>query len=150
MKLSDNFYLKEFVRSHTASRMGLNNSPGSEEIANMKALCVNILQPLRIKYGKEIRIASGYRSATLNSIIGGAQHSQHMKGEAADIDTVKDNKYLFELLFDMEFDQLIWEFGDIEPDWIHVSYVTYRDNRKQILRAYRDQYGTHYSPYIVG
>ena len=73
-----------------------------------------------------------------------------MKGEAADIDTVHDNTHLFELLMNMEFDQMIWEFGDMTPEWIHVSYVTDRDNRKQILRAYRDQYGVHYSPYIAG
>ena len=145
MKLSDNFYLKEFTRSATASRLGLNNSPGADEIHNILTLCQKVLQPLRDKYGKQIRIASGYRCLSLNSIIGGARNSQHMKGEAADIDTVNDNVYLFEQLSGMDFDQLIWEFGDQSPEWIHVSYS--KENRHEILRARYSQYGVQYSNY---
>lgn len=139
MELSKNFHLSEFVKSPTAKRNGIDNTPGEKEIANLEALCVNVLQPLRNEYEESITIAAGFRSHILNGFVGGATNSQHEKGEAADIDTVEDNDILFHYIKDaLEFDQLIWEFGNNEkPDWVHVSYRATGNNRKQILRASR-------------
>ena len=148
MNLSKDFVLEEFIRSVTATRLGLDNSVTPDIIQNLTNLCVNVLQPLRDWYGKPIRIASGYRCQALNAYIGGSLNSQHMVGQAADIDTIEDNVKLFDhILQGLPYDQLIWEFGLKVPAWIHVSFNVYK-NRKQILRAYRDENGVHYSPFI--
>ena len=149
MKLSDNFWLLEFQRSQQATRLGINNIIPEELIPSIRYLAQTTLQPLRNIYGNPIRIGSGYRCGALNSYVGGSVNSQHMIGEAADIDTVHDNLTLFRMIIDnkIPFDQLIWEFGDEKPEWVHVS-CRMKDNRKQILRAYRDKYGAHYSPFI--
>ncbi len=133
MKLSDHFYLSEFTRSQTASRKGIDNIPTAEDTQNMKLVCEKILEPLREKYGKPIYVSSGYRSSALNFAIGGSTSSQHMSGEAVDIDSAYDNKILFDLIkSNLEFDQLIWEYGtEIAPAWVHVSYKNV--NRNQII-----------------
>ena len=144
MKLSKNFYLYEFERSMTAIRMEMDNSVPEHLIPNGILLCENVLQPLRDKYGKSIYIASGYRCPSLNSYIGGAAFSQHKRFEAADIDTERDNLKLFNMIVEnkLPFDQLIWEFGDERPEWIHVSYTS--DPRGEILRASKVDGRTHY------
>ena len=148
MDLTANFTLEEFTKSTTAIRMGIDNSVTPEIIHNLQDLCIDVLQPLREWYGKPIRIASGYRSPALNSYIGGAGKSQHMKGEAADIDTLEDNCMLFDhILQALPYDQIIWEFGKKVPAWIHVSFRRNK-NRYKVLKAYRDEYGVHYSPFI--
>ena len=87
-----------------------------------------------------IRITSGYRSPQLNRAIKGSRNSAHKRGEASDIIIVRDGKMDNKLIFDavieldLEFDQMIWEFGG---KWIHISYVK-NNNRKQILEAYKD------------
>ena len=86
MKLSDNFSLKEMIKSQTALRKDIDNEPGEEEIENLKLLCENVLQPVREYYGKAVRVNSGYRSPELNSAIGGSKTSDHCKGMAADIE----------------------------------------------------------------
>jgi hypothetical protein len=91
-------------------------------------------------------VHSGYRSPEVNAFEHGAPDSQHMKGEAADIVTPKAN--LFDvarwIVCNEEFDQLILEFIDPsghKSGWLHVSWVSYRPLRKQILRAKRDAAG---------
>ena len=145
MKLSKNFDLSEFTKSNTASRLGLNNIPNSDHTANLKRLCENVLQPLRDALSHSVSISSGYRGEALNSAIGGSSNSDHCKGMAADLDNDKygrevDNTAIFHYIKDyLEFDQLIWEFGNyIKPDWVHVSYRSKEENRKQVLVAYKD------------
>ena len=90
-----------------------------------------VLDPAREEFGQPIKVTSGFRSEELNKKIGGAKNSQHMFGEAADIQC-SDNKKLFRILADMEFDQLIYEFGtDDQPAWVHVSYSR-KKNRNQL------------------
>ena len=128
--LSKNFTLSELVRTNAP----IPNVPSAEEIANLKELVVNVLQPAREIYGKSITITSGYRSAEVNRRVGGATNSQHTKGEAVDI-KCEDNSELFNIIRQLDFDQLLWEFGnDIQPQWIHVSYKK-NGNRKDILKA---------------
>lgn len=141
MKLSNNFTLSEFTKSRTALKLGINNTPDTDQTGALLYLVRNILQPLRDKYGKSIRINSGFRNRQLNFEIGGAPTSQHQKGEAADIDTANDNIELFHLIKDnFTFDQLILEYvDDNKPAWLHVS-LKVNDNRNEILIKTKDAY----------
>ena len=93
MKLSANFQLSELVKSQTAERKGIPNNPSPSHIDNLKALCVNVLQPIRYHFDSPVLISSGYRSAELCIAIGSKPTSQHSEGKAADIEVVGvDNK----------------------------------------------------------
>ena len=101
-------------------------------------------------------MSSGYRSAELNTAIGGSSRSQHVEGRALDLDADVfgqcTNSQIFQyILNNLTFDQLIWEFGDEDnPDWVHVSYVYGGDNRGRCLKAVRDDKGkTYYEPILT-
>lgn len=131
MNLSDNFTLAELVASQTAHRFGIDNTPPDDVVENLRALCVNVLQPLRERLGAPIVISSGYRCPALNEKIGGARASQHTRGQAADIivtgrSPVEVAGYIAES--DLPFDQVIYE-----GTWTHVSYSAER--RGSILTA---------------
>ena len=160
MQLSKNLSLSEVTRSETAKRRGISNMPTPEHIENFKKLAENVFQPIRDHFGVPIRISSGNRSEALNKAIGGAgkmvngkyvPSSQHCTGEAIDIDmdgTSITNKQIFDYIKEnLEFDQLIWEFGtDANPDWVHVSYESTGKQRKQILKAIKKGKATSYLP----
>jgi hypothetical protein len=145
MKLSNNFYLSEMLKSNTANRKGIEEQyePSSEVIINLTKLCKNILQPIRDSLETAIRVTSGYRCNKLNKTIGGSSKSQHTKGEAADIELwirgQEKNAILLDKILELSvndkisFDQLIIEYPDKNdvPQWIHISYS---DNpRGQVL-----------------
>lgn len=135
MKLSDNVTLKEFIFSATAIRKGIYNGMNAVETKKAIDLCVNCFEPIRKKVGGPIKINSGFRCQRLNSIIGkSSKTSQHLKGEAMDLNL--QDRELFEWIIDnVEFDQLIYEYGDDEaPDWIHISFRAEK-NRKQVIRT---------------
>lgn len=148
MMLSKNLSLAEVMKSATAIKHGIANEPSSKHLTNLKAVATNIFQPCRDYFGKPLAVTSGYRSEALNDLIGGSKRSQHSKGEALDLDAQVyggfTNAELFHYIKDnLDFDQLIWEFGtDEEPDWIHCSYTT--ENRGEVLIAYRDNGKTRY------
>lgn len=150
--ISEHITYKEATTSNKAKQLGISNTPNEKELRAMKLLADKVFEPLRKWYGKPIQVTSFFRSAKINEAIGGVQKkntiSQHVKGEAIDIDTVSDNKKLFDYIKDnLTFDQLIWEYGtDANPDWVHVSYSEIR-NRKQVLRAVRKNGKTVYLPY---
>lgn len=126
------FTNNELTDSETAKRLGIKNEPTKEQWLSLFAIRDNVLNPLREKFGKPIRITSGYRSPELNKAVGSKNpKSQHTKGEAVDITAVNkvDNKELFELCKTLDFDQLIDESN---LTWIHISYKV--PNRKQILK----------------
>ena len=152
MKLSANFSVGELTRSQTATRKGIDNSPNDEQLANLKALCENVLQPIRDYFGKPVRISSGLRVPELNAAIGGSTTSDHCKGMAADIEIPNvDNKELAEWIgANLEFRQLILEFYTGEPDsgWVHVSY-NYDDNKQQVLTATKQNGKTVYLAGLV-
>ena len=138
MQLSKNLSLTEMISSESAKRKGISNQPTEEHINNMKLLAEKVFQPIRDHFGVPINISSGYRSKELNKAIGGSQTSQHSKGQAMDIDmdgSGISNKQIFDWIkSNLEFDQLIWEFGTkANPDWVHVSYSPTGVQRKQIL-----------------
>jgi len=137
MKLTQHFSLEEMTKSQTASRKGIDNTAPPEVVENLKALCENVLEKIRINFGKPLSINSGYRGPKLNKAIGGAKNSQHMTGQAVDIEMVgMDNKILFCWIKDnLEFDQLILEYykpGIPDSGWVHVSWNS-NGNRKQVL-----------------
>ena len=135
--ISKHITLKEATYSATGEAKKIDNSPTAEHLASMKLLAEKVFEPVREWYGKPIKINSFYRSKALNlAIPGSSLTSQHSKGEAMDMDTASDNKKIFEYIKNnLDFDQMIWEFGTTEnPDWVHVSYKA-SGNRKQILRA---------------
>lgn len=151
--ISNNITWAEATKSNTAIKRGIDNSPDEEQLARMKKLAENIFQPLREHFGVSIGISSFFRSAELNQAIGGAKSSQHMTGEAMDIDADIYGKLTNKVIFDwivenVDFDTIIWEFGNNdEPAWVHVSYVE-GNNRKRKLKAYKDANGkTQYSYY---
>jgi hypothetical protein len=145
MKLTAHFDLSEFTRSESAKREGLDNTPTSEHLENIKILCEKVLEPIRLRYGS-INISSGYRGKMLNHFIGGSVNSDHCLGRAADIDmddsgTGVTNKEIFEYIKDnLEFDQLINEFNYA---WVHVGYRQ-GANRKQVLKAVKEKGKTVY------
>ena len=152
MQLSKNLALAEVMRSETAKRKGISNMPTPEHIENFKLLAEKVFQPIREHFGIPIILSSGYRSKALNTAVGGALSSQHCTGEAIDIDmdgTTIKNADVFNFIKDnLNFDQLIWEFGTNDnPDWVHVSYESTGKQRKQILKAVKSGKGTSYVPY---
>jgi zinc D-Ala-D-Ala carboxypeptidase len=147
MKLSKNLSLAEVTKSTTASRLGINNTPDDWTIENLRAVAESIFQPLRDSFGVPIFVSSGYRSAELNKAIGGSKRSQHVQGRALDLDADVFGSCTNAQIFDyirknLEFDQLIWEFGtEDNPDWVHVSFVRDGNNRGRCLKACRDDKG---------
>lgn len=126
------FTIKELCKSSTAIQKRIDNTPNSEIVNNLKQLVDQVLDPLRKRYGKPIKINSGYRCEQLNKAVKGAVNSQHIKGLAADITagSVEENKILFQLVqeLNLPFDQLIDEKNF---SWIHVSVSN--KPRKQVL-----------------
>jgi hypothetical protein len=138
-QLSKHFSLQEMINSGTASRLGLDNTPNEEQIENLKALCENILEPLREYYeSRPIMITSGFRSPQLSKAIGSSENSQHCKGEAVDFEIPGfDNRQVAaHIKNNFDFDQLISEYyedGIPDSGWIHVSFKRDGTNRKQSL-----------------
>ncbi len=146
MKLSDHVTRAEFEHSPTAVKHGISNEMSLEQIERAKLVCVNCFEPIRAYLKKPIRVNSGFRSLLLNKKIGGSKTSQHCKGEALDLDLHDRN--LFNWIIDnVDFDQLIYEFGtDTEANWFHISYSKGK-NRKQVLRALKRAGKTVYITY---
>jgi zinc D-Ala-D-Ala carboxypeptidase len=126
VRISKNFALSEMVKSATAERLGVDNSPSLIHLVNLTHLAIHILQPVRDKFGV-ITINSGYRSPALNAKVGGSKTSQHCNGQAGDFESFSTaNPDLARWIAkNLDFDQLILEFYDgKDPNsgWIHCSY----------------------------
>jgi len=122
-KLTEHFSLEEMTFSETAVRHGLDNRPNARNVQNLTELCEELLEPIRELAGGPINVTSGFRSPSVNSVVGGSINSQHMSGEAADINCPLLNpRALFERNrnSDVNFDQLI---NDVSS-WVHVSFVS--------------------------
>lgn len=127
------FTIKELCKSQTANAKGIKNEPTKDIEENLIALVDNVLDPVREWYGKPIYVNSGYRCPELNKAVGGVSTSQHMKGQAADIDVHNNanNKKIFNYIRKkLKYDQLLWENGGA---WIHVSFRKDGKNRMQCL-----------------
>ena len=124
--LSPHFTLQEMTDSGTGRRLGIDNTPSADVIENLQALCEHVLEPVRRRFGRTI-ISSGYRCEELNRRVGGAEGSQHLRGEAADIYcsslTEARRRYDF-IRQNCDFDQLLLEERlYLGTCWLHVSYV---------------------------
>ena len=152
MKLTENFSLSELTKSQTAERKGIDNTPSAEHQENLKSLCTAILQPVRDHFGKVVTISSGYRSPELCIAIGSKTTSQHAKGQAADFEIFGvSNKALADYIDEtLHYDQLIleyWKESDPNSGWVHCSFSE-GNNRKQYLRAYKEDGKTKYEPVL--
>jgi zinc D-Ala-D-Ala carboxypeptidase len=153
MNLSKNFTLAEMTKSETALRLGMDNTPGEQEISALKLLAERVLQPVRDHFGKGVKVNSGFRHPEVNAKVGGSKTSDHCRGQAADIEIPGvPNAELAEWIKDnLEFRQLILEFytpGIPDSGWVHVSYVP-EDNKKQVLTATKKDGKTVYLPGLV-
>ena len=153
MKLSKNFSLKELTRSQTAIRHGIINLPNQEQLVCLTALTTAILQPIREVHGR-VDINSGLRVLELNRKIGSGDTSQHVLGQAADLECPSiDNLQLAKWIeSNLKFDQLILEYyesGDPTSGWIHCSYNNTGENRNRVLTASRVDGKTQYTEGIT-
>ena len=153
MKLTANFSLAEMVKSDTALRHDIDNIPDDEQLANMVALCENVLQRVRDHYGMGVKVNSGFRHPTVNAKVGGSKTSDHCKGMAADIEIpgVANADLAKWIVDNMNFRQVILEFytpGVPDSGWVHVSYNP-ADNKKQVLTATKQGGKTVYLPGLV-
>ena len=151
MNLSRNFSLQELIKSYTAIRKGIDNNPNSDQIEKLKALCENILQPVRDHFGR-VKVTSGYRSVELCMAIGSSANSQHAKAEAADFECLGvDNAELSDWIKNnLDYDQLILEYytpGEPNSGWIHCSYIP-EGRRASFLHAYKSEGKTKYKPIL--
>jgi hypothetical protein len=147
--ISKHISYKEATRSITATRLGIDNTPNEYQLQNMEIIAKNVFEPLREAVGGPIKINSFMRVEKLNQAIGGSSRSQHCQGRAIDIDDTYghwSNAKMYKYIkTNLDFDQLIWEFGsDDNPDWVHVSYVDVDSNRKRCLKAIKENGKTKY------
>ena len=144
MNLSKNLTLRECTRSQTASRLGVENNPDDPQVMNLRLIAEHIFQPIRDNFEVPIYVSSGYRSPKLNSALNGSSTSQHCQGRALDLDAdvygkISNADIFFYIKECLDFDQLIWEFGDdTNPSWVHVSYNSPTENRGRVMKAYKD------------
>ena len=151
-KISKHVSWKEGTVSNTGLRLGLDNTPNEEQIENMKVVAKKLFEPLREWVGGPISVNSFFRGEPVNTAIGGSKRSQHMKGQAMDIDDTmghKTNAEMFHYIKDnLDWDQMVWEFGtehpDGNPNWIHISYVSPERNRKRLTLAVTEKGRTVY------
>ena len=156
MKLTANITLDELCKSQVSERKGINNNPNPAQIENLKALAVNILQPVRSHFDKPLIISSGFRCAQLCVEIGSSVNSQHVADEGAaaadfEIPGVDNRELALWIKSELEYDQLILEFyRDNEPTsgWIHCSYAG-ENNRNQWLKARREEGKVIYLPWTT-
>jgi len=140
MRISEHISYKEAIKSNTALRRGIDNTPDDYQIGNMMAIAKHVFEPLRKWVGGPIKINSMFRCLELNQAIGGSSRSQHCEGRAIDLDDTfghKTNAEMFQYIREnLNFDQLIWEFGDDDnPAWVHVSYISEDENRGRVMKA---------------
>ena len=152
------FTLAEFVKSDTAVRMGIDNTPAQWQIDNVNELVDNLLDDLRADWGKycevhglgtpAIRVSSGIRSEALNRAVGGSKTSAHYTGHAADLVPYNGRldhfkKFCYNWLQDKAFDQMISEDEDKNgvPGWIHIGYKNRSgQQRRQFLTMKNNKY----------
>ena len=87
--------MDEFVRSETATKRGIDNTPTDYQKSNVIEMVENLLDPLREAWGvycqqralgtPAIKVSSGIRSEALNEAVGGSKTSAHYHGYAADL-----------------------------------------------------------------
>jgi hypothetical protein len=131
------FSWSELTRSTAAHRLGLDNTPPPDAISALQRLVVAVLDPLRARVGRCVRITSGYRSEAVNRAVGGSRTSQHMAGEAVDlvVPGIHSRDVVAAIVRSgLPFDQAIW-YDPERGGHVHVSHTTSRANRGEVLHA---------------
>ena len=154
MKLTANITLDELCKSQVSERKGINNNPNPQQIENIKALAVNVLQPIRSHFDKPLIISSGFRCAELCIAIGSSVNSQHVADDGAaaadfEIPGVDNLDLAIWIKSNLDIDQGILEFyreGEPTSGWIHCSYAK-EGNRNQWLKARREEGKVKYLPW---
>lgn len=157
MKISEHFNKREFEKSGTALRLGIDNTiKDPEHLLNVSSLCATVMEPIREKWGS-ISISSGYRDARVSEAVGSSSKSSHCHAMAADFEAFKSpgNLVVFNWIIKesgISFDQCIAEYfslqegvGEPFDGWIHIS--SQRDkskNRNDILLAVKNDGKTAY------
>jgi hypothetical protein len=147
-KLSKYLTVEEATKSHTAIRLGIDNTPTDEQLENMKYVAAEVFDPVREFVGAPLGASSFFRCWALNGVIGGASTtSQHPQGQAIDIDADiygnSTNLQIFNFIKgNLVFDQLIGEYPDALGNfsWVHVSLKRDENNRKEILVKLNEKY----------
>lgn len=128
--------------SHTAKKLGIDNTPNDEVKNNLTYLIESTLDPIREAFGGPIIVSSGYRCPELNKACGGSKASHHVEGIAADLDS-DDNARLWDTIINsgLQWTQLINENPDANgiPSWIHIS-VDADDLKNEILIYKNNKY----------
>ena len=153
MQLTNNFSLAEMVKSDTALRHDMDNTPGETEIENLKRLCEQVLQPVRNHFQTGVKVNSGFRHPEVNAKVGGSKTSDHCKGQAADIEIpgIPNADLAIWIMDNLQYTQLILEFytpGIPDSGWVHVSYDP-ANLKKQNLTAVKKDGKTVYLPGLV-
>lgn len=144
-QISDHISYEEATKSQTATRKGIENNPTMMDLDRMKLVAEKCFEPIRNYFKVPIAINSFYRSPKLNKAIGGSATSQHVTGEAIDMDAIDStgltNKQIFEWAkANLDFDQIIaegWNSSTKDFEWVHISYKK-TGNRKQVLTAIKN------------
>jgi zinc D-Ala-D-Ala carboxypeptidase len=153
-QLSPNFSLHELTKSETALRLDIDNTPGEAETENLRLLCEKVLQPVRDHFGKGVKVNSGFRASATNQATGGSKSSDHVKGQAADIEIPGvANADLAQWIMDNLRIHTTYSWSSTPrayPDsgWVHVSYDP-NNLKKQELTATKVAGKTQYLPGLV-
>ena len=151
MNIGKHLTLNDLTASATATRFNIDNTPSQEVIDNLTNIVKSVYDNLS-EHIAGVHVSSGYRSVKLNKKIGGSITSQHCKGQALDLVMIANgsnsNATIFNyILHNLDFDQMIWEFGnELQPHWVHVSYKV-SGNRKSVLKGIKKNGLTTYIPY---
>lgn len=134
-RISEHISYDEATRSDAALKFGIGNNPNAAQLEAMKLVAEKVFEPARDFMGEPLIVTSFFRNKSVNKLIGGSATSQHLKGEAIDIKCSENAKLFNFIKENLEFDQLIWEFGSaFQPGWVHASYSQF-GNRGEVLRA---------------
>lgn len=150
MKLTNNFTLQELIKSETALRRGIDNTPTVAVVERLKLLAEQVLQPVRDHFGRGVKVNSGYRAPAVNDAVGGSANSDHLTGYAADIEIPGVSNYELAQWIEanLPYTQLILEFytqGVPDSGWVHVSHDP-ANLKKQSLTAVKRENKTVYLP----
>ena len=155
-KISKYLSYQEAIKSPTALRLGIDNEPTPEQLEKMKHVATQVFDPVREYVKGPLHASSFFRSKELNDAVpGSSATSQHMAGEAIDLDAdtfgYGTNRDIFYFIMDnLVYDQLILEYPDKfgNPSWVHVSKKKV-GNRGEVLVKLKTKY-IKFKEYAIG
>ena len=145
IKLTDHFWLSEFLRSETADRLGIDNTP-PERIIDALRYNASCLEAVRTLLAAPLHVSSGFRCLSLNRVLRSKDTSAHVRGLATDFEAPGFGTPL-EICraikaSDITFDQLIFEHT-----WVHIGWATPgTGSRREVLTLLN---GGAYAPGII-